>query len=117
MKSVLCALGLLAIVAVAPVAHAATASWTGNPEPDVETYKIYGCLTGGCTVAKTPAMLLGTAPHLGAGVTHTFAIDLAGREGAIAISARDFAQNESGLSVSVPFDKLAPSVPATPTLQ
>lgn len=117
MKYLICALGLMAMVSVAGIAQAETASWTGNAEPDVEAYKIYACEGAGCVVQRTPAMLRGTAPHVGAGVTHTFAIDLTGKEGALAISARDFAQNESGISVSVGFDKASPSIPARPTLQ
>lgn len=118
MKSLICALGLVGMVSVAGLAHAATASWVGNPEPDVEAYRIYACFTAGCVVQKTPESLQGTAPHVGAGLAHTFVIELTGKEGAMAITARDFAQNESGLSVSVPFvDKQAPSIPAKPTLR
>lgn len=117
MKSMCCALGLLAMVAVAPVAHAATASWTGNRETDVEAYEIYACDVVGCVVSPVPAMLKGTVVHVGPGAPHAFEIDLSGKEGRLAILARDTAQNKSGLSVSIPFDKAPPSVPATPTLQ
>lgn len=117
MKSILCALGLMVLVSGAAIAQAATVSWTGNPEPDVEKYKIYACFTRGCVVQKTPEMLHATVPHLAAGTTHTSQIDTTNREGNAAISAIDFAQNESGLSVSGPFDKAAPSIPVTPTVQ
>lgn len=117
MKYFICALGLMVLVAVAGTAQAETASWVGNPESDVEAYEIYACAGVGCAVKPEPAMLKGTIKHLGAGVTHSFVIDLNGKEGSLAILARDVAQNRSGLSVSVPFDKAPPSIPATPTLQ
>ncbi len=108
---------LAGLIAMASPAHAETASWVGNPEPDVEAYEIYGCEGAGCGVKSDPAMLKGTVPHVGSGVKHTFPIDVGVKEGALALLARDAAKNKSGLTVSVPFDKLAPSIPATPTLQ
>jgi hypothetical protein len=44
-------------------------------------------------------------------------VDLTGKEGAFAMSARDLSLNESVLSVQVPFDQQAPSIPVNPTLQ
>ena len=117
MKYLICALGLMVLVSMAGTALAETASWTGNPEPDVEAYTIYVCEGAGCVVQRTPAMRRGTAPHVGAGVTHSYAVDLTGKEGALAVTAKDFSQNESGLSLSVSFDKASPSIPARPTLQ
>lgn len=117
MKCLMGALGLMAMVSVAGIAQAATVSWTGNAETDVEKYKIYACFTRGCMVQKTPAMLHATVPHLSAGDNHTSQIDIINKEGNVAITAVDFAQNESGLSVSAPFDKAPPAIPATPTLQ
>lgn len=99
------------------LASAETATWTGNAEPDVEAYDIYACAGASCIVRAEPSMLTGTVQHVGPGVRHTFAIDLTGKDGSLAILARDTSKNKSGLSVSVPFDKAPPSIPATPTLQ
>ena len=117
MKYLICALGLMSMVCLAGAAQAETASWVGNPEPDVAVYEIYGCDGAGCVVTPSPDMLKGTVPHRGAGVKHTFTIDVTGKEGALAILARDAAKNASGLSVSVGFDRAAPAIPAPPTLQ
>lgn len=105
------------LLACAGWASAATLTWDRNAEDDMKDYQVYACFTPGCTVAKTPAMLQATIAQPAAGVKASSVIDLTGKSGTAAISARDLSLNESGLSVSVPFDKQAPSIPATPTLQ
>jgi hypothetical protein len=81
-------------------------------------YQVWACFTPNCIVAKTPGMLQpGTVLQPPAGVKPSYVIDLTGREGAIAVSARDQSLNESGLSVSVPFDRKAPAVPTGPALR
>ena len=96
---------------------AATITWDSNTEPDIKDVQVYMCQTPSCVVVKSAVNLAGTVPHVPGVPRQSFAIDLTGKEGAIALSARDQSLNESGLSVAVPFDRVAPQVPANLTLQ
>lgn len=106
------------LVVLSGTAQAAVLEWDRNSEPDMLDYQVWMCFTPSCVVVKAPAMLQpGTVAQPAAGVNPSVVIDLAGREGAVAISARDRALNESGLSVAVPFDRSAPLVPVNPRLR
>ena len=98
-------------------AQAATLTWDRNSEVDLRDYQVWACFTPNCVVVKAPAMLQpGTVAQPTTG-NPTYVIDLAGREGSIAVSARDQSLNESGLSVQVPFDQKGPAAPANPRFQ
>lgn len=118
-KSSLLVVVLMAVlVGCAGLAEAATLEWDRNAEPDMQDYQVWACFTPSCVVIKSPAMLQpGTVVQTAAGVRPSYIIDIAGREGAMAISARDRSLNESGLSVSVPFDRVSPSIPVNPILR
>jgi hypothetical protein len=113
LKSFIVCLALLGlVVAVEPAnAQAATvADWARNAETDMSGYNVYACLTKGCVVAKSPAQFQVAVPQTAAGVRPRWTLPV-GQEGALAISAVDVSGNESGLSVSVPFDSKAPAIP------
>jgi hypothetical protein len=102
----------------ASLTSAATLEWDRNTEPDMKDYQVWACFTANCIVIKSAANLQpGPVNQPAAGVNPSFVMDLTNKEGAVAVSARDQALNESGLSVPVPFDKRAPAVPANPTLR
>ena len=95
-------------------ANAATLQWDRNSEADMAKYEIYSCTPNPtCTVQQLPANRIGEVVQTPVGVVPSFTIP-AGTEGKIAVSASDTADNESGLSVSVPFDAKAPLVPVNP---
>lgn len=114
----LCTISLLCVFTMSLVypvlAKSATLEWDRNTEADVKDYLIYGCFTAGCTVLQQPTMLIPIPPVLQPAATQArvsvFVGDITGKEGKYAVSARDVL-NESGLSVSVPFDGIAPSAP------
>jgi len=90
-------------------AIAATLEWKKNTEIDMKDYLVYGCFVTGCVVLQNSLPLgIVTQPVTG---LPSFLIDLKGKEGNVAISARDLANNESGLSVTVPFDFVPPKNP------
>lgn len=102
----------------AGLAEAATLTWDRNAETDMQDYQVWACFTPSCVVVKSAATLQpGTVVQPATGVNPQYVIDLAGREGSIAISARDRSLNESGLSVAVPFDQRPPANPANPRFQ
>lgn len=102
----------------AGLGEAATLTWDRNSETDMQDYQVWACFTPSCVVVKSAATLQpGTVVQPAAGVNPQYVIDLAGREGSIAISARDRSLNESGLSVAVPFDQRPPANPANPRFQ
>lgn len=105
----------LTILVLAGPAFALTATWQKNVEPDMKDYGVYMCFTKGCTVVKNLAMFQSYVSHV-AGVNPSYPIPPS-IEGAMAISARDLSLNESGVTVSVPFDQVGPQVPATPIVQ
>ena len=113
MKTLVAAIGLSTLLVQGSAA--ATLEWDRNAETDMKDYQVWACFTKDCVVIKSPSMLQpGTVLQTTAGVVPTYQIDLTGTEGAVAVSARDLSLNESGLSVSVPFDAKAPGVPAAP---
>lgn len=96
---------------------AATLDWDRNAETDMQDYQVWACFTPNCIVTKSATTLQpGTIPQPVAGVRPSYVFDIVGREGAVAVSARDASLNESGLSVPRPFDFLAPAVPLNPRL-
>ncbi len=98
-------------------AEAADLVWDRNGESDMKDYQVWACFTPNCVVTKSATTLQGTVPQPAVGAIPKFTIDLTNKEGAMAVSARDQSTNESGLSVSVPFDVKAPAVPVNPRLQ
>ncbi|MDP2381248.1 MAG: hypothetical protein Q8N00_00430 [Nitrospirota bacterium] len=105
-------IGFVVLSGVVGSADAATVEWDRNSESDLQDYQVWACFAPNCIVVKSPATLQpGTVAQPAAGVKPSYVINITGREGAVAISARDRSLNESGLSVSVPFDLVAPSIP------
>jgi len=105
-------------LALSRQAQAATLTWDRNAESDMKDYQVWACFTPSCVVAKTPGMLQpGTVLQPATGTKPQYILDIAGKEGAAAISARDQSLNESGLSVPVPFDQKAPAIPLNPLFQ
>ncbi len=99
-------------------ADAATLSWDRSAETDMKDYQVWACFTPNCVVIKSPGMLQGTpVVQTAPGVRPSISFAAEGKEGAVAISARDQSLNESGLSVPFPFDKVAPGAPVGLTLQ
>lgn len=113
MKTLLCALALVFPVS----ALAATLEWDRNGENDMKDYQVWACFLPNCTVLKLPGNLMGVVSQPAVGVKPSFALDLADKEGTISVSARDLSTNESGLSVPLNFDKVAPLTPANTTLR
>lgn len=108
----------MGILGLPVLATGAVLEWDRNTEADLRDYVVYACFTPGCTVQRTAAMQQpGRIVQSPVGVKPTATIDLAGREGSVAVTANDTGGNESGLSVSVPFDQLAPAVPRNPVLK
>jgi len=103
--------GLCQLMLSASPVLALTAEWERNTETDMQDYRVYGCLTAGCTVTQTPELIQATVVQPIPGVKPTWAIP-PGTAGSIAVSARDTSGNESPLSVSVSFDSAPPRTPA-----
>lgn len=98
--------------------QAATLEWDRNLEPDMKDYLVYACFTPSCVLVKSLTTLqVGPVLQTATGIRPSFVIDLTNRQGNIAVSARDQSNNESGLSVSVPFDQVSPSIPVNPMLR
>lgn len=117
MKTLLLLILLMALW-LTSVAQAATLSWDRNSEEDMKDYQVYGCFTKGCVVERSQAMLRSnpvSQPEVG--TVPTFDIDLDGKEGALAVTARDTSGNESPLSVPLPFDRMAPAIPTSAKLK
>ena len=107
-----------AILIVPSLAIAATLTWDRNTELDMKDYAVYACFTANCVVTKTSTMLQpGFTLQPVVGVLPTHILDIVGKEGSVAVTARDQALNESGLSVQVPFDVKAPVSPGGPRFQ
>lgn len=96
---------------------ATTLTWDRNSETDMRDYQVWACFTPNCVVVKSPSTLQTGVVLQPATGNPTYVIDITGREGSIAISARDQSLNESGLSVQVPFDQRAPIAPLNPRFQ
>lgn len=94
---------------------AATLEWDRNVEPDMDKYNVRLCFTTGCTVTMATA-LAGTTLQTVAGTVPAFTLPN-GFEGSAAVSAVDKTGNESGLSVQIPFDAKAPSIPINPRVK
>lgn len=98
-------------------AEAATLSSNPNTELDIFDYQFWICQTPNCVVVKSSATLQPTTVlHPTGGARPSLVVDLTGKEGAFAMSARDLSRNESVLSVQVPFDFKAPAAPLNPQL-
>lgn len=110
-------IGSVLSLVFASQALSATLTWDRNTEADMKDYHVYGCFTHGCAVQKIPAQLIGTVNQTATGTLPIFVVDLVNKEGAVAVSARDLTLNESGISVSVPFDVKSPTVPGGPRFQ
>jgi hypothetical protein len=94
---------------------AATLEWNRNSETDMKDYAVWACFTAGCVVTKSATTLQpGLVVQPAVGATPTYSLDIVGKSGSVAVSARDLSLNESGLSVAVPFDATPPLAPAGP---
>lgn len=92
-------------------------NWTRNVETDMSHYRVYACKVKGCVVSQSGPMLQPgaiTQPPVGSSPQWDLPVDT---EGAAAVSAVDQSSNESGISVSVPFDRKAPAIPVNPVTQ
>jgi len=113
--------GLMAVVAVLGIlgivqAQAATLQWDRNTEADMKEYEVYTCTPNPtCTVLQTVATRVGVVQQPAVGVIPSFPL-APGTEGKVAVSASDVTGNESGLSVSIPFDSKGPLPPVNPRL-
>lgn len=107
----LAALCIACALALAPtIAAAATeANWARNGEADLLQYRVYTCLVKGCTAVKG-ATAAAVIPQTASGVRPKWDLPQ-GAEGALAVTAVDTSNNESGASVSVPFDTAPPAIP------
>lgn len=109
--------GIVSLLAFGGSAEAATLAWDRNSESDMDHYNLYGCFTAGCTVAQNNTMKqAGTVLQTPTGTIPSVVVTITGKTGNYAVSASDASGNESGLSVPVPFDALAPSAPINPRL-
>jgi hypothetical protein len=110
-------IAMLVLVVFLPLtAQALTLEWTRNTETDMKDYGVYSCSTVGCTVVVSPATQVATVPQPLVGVVPSWPIP-AGTQGRIGVTARDTSLNESALSVTIPFDAVAPSIPVNPVLK
>lgn len=109
-------LGMIGMVFAAGSVQAQTLEWDRNSEADMKDYRIYVCTQPACVVTKSRETLKATVPQPSSGTAPAWLIpaDLAGKPGAVAISARDKSLNESALSVSLSFDTTPPAVPKNP---
>lgn len=114
--SVLLAVSAL-LIALASGAQAKDLVWDRNAETDMKDYQVWACETPNCVVLKTQANLKATIPQTAVGVVPKWTLPTTMLEGSLAVSARDQSLNESGLSVPVPFDQVAPVIPVNPRLQ
>lgn len=95
--------------------HALTLEWDRNTESDMKEYHLKGCDTGAtCTI--DPTVTIGVVPQTLPGAI-PFVVLPIGKEGRRALTAVDLSGNESGLSVSVPFDAAPPSIPVNPRVR
>ena len=98
-------------------ASAATLSSDRNSETDMKDYQVWICQTPNCVVVKSASTLQPTTiAQPAVGVRPSMVVDLTGKEGAFALSARDLSLNERVLSVQVPFDFKGPTAPLNPQL-
>lgn len=102
---------VLVLGSVVPAFADTLVEWDRNGD-DTDHYNAYYCIVRGCTVTKASTKSP-NIPQVPVANIPQFVLPL-DTEGNIAITATDGAQNESGLSVSVPFDKRAPLVPLNP---
>lgn len=108
---VLCLIAVSLLCAFGSLSEAATeANWDRNTEVDMLQYRVYSCIVKGCTATKgvTPTA---TVPQTAVGTRPKWSLPL-DTEGALVVTAVDTSNNESGASVSVPFDTKAPTVPS-----
>ena len=117
-KSIVLAVSIVSLlVGCVGWADAATLSSDRNSELDMKDYQVWICTVPNCVVVKSPTTLQATTiPQPAVGVRPSLVLDLTGKEGAFALSARDLSLNESALSVQVPFDFKGPSAPLNPRL-
>lgn len=91
---------------------AAVLEWDRNIEPDIQDYQVWACFIPGCVIVKSATTLQpGVVLQPAVGAKPSYTIDITNKEGAVSVSARDTSLNESGLSVSVPFDQRPPLTP------
>jgi len=107
---------LLCVALLSPLGvRAATVTWPRNDiDLDVQDYGVYACLARNCVLVQSPATLQGYVAQTTVGVNPTFTLDIVNQVGFVAVSARDTALNESGLSNIPNFDWFQRY---TPTLQ
>lgn len=106
-------LGLCAVIiaGLASVSQAATElAWDRNADADMKEYKVYACLTAGCTASKV-SPLAGVVAQPAAGVVPVWLLPV-NAVGAAVVTAVDTDGNESGASNMVSFDTKAPAAPS-----
>lgn len=109
---------VILMLALPVTVSAATLTWERNTETDMKDYQVWACFTPSCVVIKSSSMLQpGLITQPAVGVKPTASLNTTGKEGSVAVSARDQSLNESGLSVPANFDQVAPLTPANLILQ
>lgn len=103
------------VLLLVTLAGATTLQWDRNTEPDMKEYKVYTCAPVPCTVIASQAKRVGIVPQPTVGAIPQFVFPPL-TEGMVAVTASDTSGNESGLSVSIPFDAKPPAIPANPRL-
>lgn len=89
--------------------------WDRNVESDMKEYRVYLCLTNGCTAVKsgTPTAIV-VQPS--AGVVPAWPLP-ANAVGSAVVTAVDLDGNESGASNMVSFETTAPAAPSNARLR
>lgn len=108
--SVKLAASLCCLIALAGSAKADTElSWDRSAEASVIGYRVYLCLTAGCTATKTQTPTA-SVKQTATGVSPRWGL-LDGYQGAAVVTAIDANGNESGSSNMVVFVTLPPAAP------
>lgn len=111
-----CAVSTLVI---AGIASAATVDFERNNDTITSAYNAWICETLNCVVLKSSSTLREeiVIPQTAVGVKPSFTIDLTGKSGSIAISAKRLSGEESALSVPANFtaQPATVAVPGVPT--
>lgn len=85
-------------------------AWDRNADADMKEYKVYACLTAGCTATKA-SPLAATVAQPATGVVPVWPLPL-NAVGAAVVTAVDLEGNESSSSNMVSFDTKAPAAPS-----
>lgn len=105
----------MCLLSLVSQADAKTLLWDRNTESDMKEYRVYLCLTAGCTAIKGPTPTA-TVTQPAAGVIPSWILPV-NSIGAAVVTAVDVDGNESGASNMVPFETMAPAAPSNARTQ